>query len=83
MDQLVDEDSLTPEEALLEKDELESLEKAIGHLKDSQQIVIRMMLKGKTQVEIAETLGLRNRCTVVFHKEKAIKTLRMLLDNKI
>ena len=79
MDRLVDENTLTPEETLLEKDERESLYRAIARLNPTQQTVIRMMLKEKAQTEIAEALGIKTQSTVSFHKDRAVEILRRIL----
>ena len=75
----MDENTLTPEETLLEKDERESLYRAIARLNPTQQTVIRMMLKEKAQTEIAEALGIKTQSTVSFHKDRAVEILRRIL----
>ena len=82
MDRLVDVDSLTPEEALLQKDETETLHKAIEQLSPTQQIVVRMMMDDKTQLEVAHALGLKTQSTVSFHKEKALDSLRCFMGQE-
>lgn len=79
MDRLVDEDALTPEEDLLEKDEHESLYRAIEQLPPAQQTVIRMMLEEKAQIEIAAALGIKTQSTVSFHKDRAVESLRRIM----
>lgn len=80
MGRLVEENTLTPEEALLEKDEHESLYRAIEQLNPTQRTVIRMMLKEKAQIEIAEALGIKTQSTVSFHKDRAVEILRRILN---
>ena len=82
MDRLVDVDSLTPEEALLQKDETETLHKATEQLSPTQQVVVRMMMDDKTQVEVAHALGLKTQSTVSFHKEKALDSLRCFMGQE-
>ena len=79
MDHLVDEDTLTPEEVLLEKDEHESLYRAIGELCEEDQILIHMTLAEKTQIEIAEVLRLKGQSNVRYRKLRAVEQLRTLL----
>ena len=79
MDHLMDEDTLSPEEVLLVKDERESLYRAVEELSPRQQMVIRMMLEEKTQAEIAEALEIKAQSTVSFHKERAVDALRKIL----
>ena len=76
MDRLVDENTLTPEEALLEKDERESLYRAIEELCEEDQILIRMTLAEKPQIEIAEALGLKGQTNVAKRKRRTLKALR-------
>lgn len=79
MDHLVDEDTLTPEEVLLEKDEHESLYRAIGELCEEDQILIHMTLAEKTQIEIAEVLRLKGQSNVRYRKLRAVEQLRTFL----
>ena len=79
MERLVDENTRTPEEALLEKDEQESLYRAIEELCEEDQILIRMTLAEKPQIEIAEALGLKGQTNVAKRKRRALKTLREAL----
>jgi len=76
MDHLVEEDTMMPEEVVLEKDEHESLYRAIEELCEEDQILIRMTLAEKPQIEIAEALGLRGQTNVAKRKRRALKALR-------
>ena len=76
MDRLMDENTLSPEEALLEKDEHESLYKAIDQLCEEDRILIMMTLAEKPQIEIAEALGLKGQSNVAKRKQRALKALR-------
>ena len=79
MDLLVDEVSLTPEEALMEKDELETLGRAIDQLCEEDRILIQMTLQGKQQTLIAEVLGLKRQSNVRYRKLRAIERLKAIL----
>jgi len=79
MDRIVDENTLTPEEALLDKDERESLYRAIEDLCEEDQILIRMTLAEKPQKEIAEALGLKGQSNVRYRKLRAVEQVKTLL----
>jgi len=79
MGRLVDECTPMPEDALIEKDERESLYRAIEQLCEEDQILIRMTLAGKQQIEIAEALGLKGQTNVAKRKSRALKALRKAL----
>ena len=83
MDRLMDEVTLSPEEALLVKDEHESLYRAIEQLCEEDRILILMTLAEKPQIEIAEALGLKGQTNVAKRKRRALKALREALKQYV
>lgn len=83
MDRLMDEVTLSPEEALLVKDEHESLNRAIEQLCEEDRILILMTLAEKPQIEIAEALGLKGQTNVAKRKRRALKALREALKQYV
>lgn len=79
MNRLVDENTPTPEEALLVKDRYESLYRAIGQLYEEDQTLILMTLKNKPQIEIAKALGLKGQSNVRYRKQRAFARLQAIL----
>ena len=82
MDCQIDENTLSPEEVLLVKNERESLYKAIDKLCEEDRILILMTLAEKSQIEIAEALGLKRQSNVRYRKLRALGQLKTLLIGK-
>ena len=74
--------TLSPEEVLLVKNERESLYKAIDKLCEEDRILILMTLAEKSQIEIAEALGLKRQSNVRYRKLRALGQLKTLLIGK-
>ena len=79
MDRLEDMNTQTPEEALLEKAELEQLYQAIEELCEEDRTLMIMTLKGRDWKQIAKVLGLKRQSNVAKRKQRAMKALRQIM----
>ena len=72
-------DDLTPEDALIHKQELESMARAFETLSGQEKAVITLSIKGVSTSEIAERLGV-SAAAVSCYKTRAAKKIHLVLE---
>jgi RNA polymerase sigma factor (sigma-70 family) len=75
--ELIPAEEITPEEAAIMREEIKKIEKAVANLSPTNQIIVKMLLEGYSESEIADELKI-SRPAVSQHKQTIIRQMNFL-----